>query len=41
MPLAVSPVGKAEILQGFPAAVPAMTGEPTLREIILVLMHLM
>ena len=41
MPLAVSPVGKAEILQGFPAAVPAMTGEPTLRELIRVLMHLM
>ena len=37
MPQAVSPVGKAEILEGFPPAEHAMTGEPMLRELIRVL----
>ena len=41
MPHAISAVGKAEILEGFPPAEPAMTGEPTLRELIRVLMHMM
>ena len=31
---------KATIIAGFPAPVPPMTGEPTLREIIRVLMHI-
>jgi len=37
----IKPTDKAEMLEAFPAAPPAILGKPTIRELVRILQHLM